>query len=49
MRYINSRKHGTQHEEPNDNKRLYLLLGVGLILWVAVYYWLETGSQFPDL
>ncbi len=29
-----------------DNRKLYLLLGIGLALWLIVYYWLETASNF---
>jgi hypothetical protein len=29
-----------------DNKKLYLLLGIGLGLWVILYYWLETAANF---
>jgi len=31
---------------PGDNKKLYLLLGIVLALWLALYYWLETAANF---
>ena len=34
------------HTRPDDNKKLYLLLGIGLALWLILYYWLETAANF---
>jgi uncharacterized membrane protein YraQ (UPF0718 family) len=32
--------------ETIDNRKLYLLLSGGLIIWLALYYWLETAANF---
>ncbi|MCX5996334.1 MAG: permease [Chloroflexi bacterium] len=34
------------HTRPDDNKKLYLLLGIGLALWLILYYWLEMAANF---
>jgi uncharacterized membrane protein YraQ (UPF0718 family) len=33
-------------EKGNQKWRLFFLLGVGLVLWGVLYYWLETAANF---
>ncbi len=32
--------------KPGSDRKLFILLGLGLLLWTAVYYWLETAADF---
>ena len=32
--------------KPGNQNKLFLLLGLGLVIWAAVYYWIETAASF---